>query len=269
MASGVEHFTDDDPFWRGVLTGELPELRRGRYWFRLLSPRVLDRCRLCYAPFAGPLAPLMRWIGRGPWARNPHFCDLCEQAFRHHRGGTTLEIGVLFADVRGSTPLAAQLGPVEFGALMQRFYVTATRTLTRADGTIDKMVGDEVIALFFPGLIGGDFRRTGIEAGLELLRATGHGGASRPWLSIGVAVHAGPAFVGSLGVEGGTYEFVALGDTMNVGARLCAAAEPGELLVSAAAWTANSPATGAQPRTLTLKGVDQPIAVRALRAARH
>ena len=56
-----------------------------------------------------------------------------------------MEIAVIYADVRGSTQLAAQMRPIEFGALMERFFIAAT---------IDKMVGDEVIALYLPGLIG-------------------------------------------------------------------------------------------------------------------
>ena len=89
------------------------------------------------------------------------------------------------------------------------------------------MAGDEVIGIYVPGLTGPDYRQRAVEAGLDLLRATGHGEPAGPWLSIGVGVHSGIAFVGSIGVEGGNYQFAALGDTMNFGARLVAAAKGG------------------------------------------
>jgi adenylate cyclase len=75
---------------------------------------------------------------------------------------------------------------------------------------VDKMVGDEVIGIYLPGLTGSDYRQRVVAAGLELLRVTGHTNSAGPWLSIGVGVHAGKTFVGSIGVEGGNYQFSAL-----------------------------------------------------------
>ena len=126
--------------------------------------------------------------------------------------------------MRDSTQLAAQMRPIEFGALMERFFIAATKILTAGEAAIDKMVGDEVIAFYLPGLIGDrhNYRRNAVRAGIELLRATGHAEASGPWLPIGVGVHSGVAFVGSIGTERGTYEFAALGETMNLwGAARC------------------------------------------------
>ena len=128
--------------------------------------------------------------------------------------------------------------PIEFGALMERFFIAATTILTAGGAAIDKMVGDKVIALYLPGLISDrhNYRRNAVRAGIELLRATGHAEAGGPWLPIGVGVHSGVAFVGSIGTERGTYEFAALGETMNLGARLVAAADTGEVVISSAIW---------------------------------
>jgi adenylate cyclase len=246
----------DDAFWQEVLSGGI----RRRVWrrrvFRLISPDAHRRCNLCLAPFDGVAAPLMRAIGRGPWRRNPQFCDQCERLFSQRHGGAEVEIAVVYADVRGSTQLAARMRPAEFGALMQRFFVAASRTLTAEGAAIDKMVGDEVIALYVPGLIGDGYRRNAARAGVELLRTTGHADRNGPWLPIGVSVHSGPAFVGSIGTEGGTYEFAALGETMNVGARLVAAAAAGEVLISAAVWPEVAGDFDADERSLRLKGIE-------------
>ena len=120
-------------------------------------------------------------------------------------------------------------------------------------------MGDEVIGIYVPGLAGPDFRRRAVEAGLDLLRATGHGERADPWLPIGVGVHTGVAFVGSIGVKGGAYEFAALGDTMNFGARLVAAAKAGELVMSEAMWKNVAGKVSADPRSLKLKGYTEPV----------
>jgi adenylate cyclase len=265
MSSGAEHFEGVDPIWHALLTGRLPELRKGRRFFKLISPYSADRCRLCYAPFTGISAPIARGLGRGPWSRNPHYCDLCERFFRNHRGGTEMDIAVVYADVRGSTSLAAGMSPADFGTLMQRFYLTATEVLVAHDAAIDKMMGDGVIGICFPELGDTDYRRRAALSGMALLRATGHGSRKGPWLSIGVGVHAGKAFVGSLGVEGRGYEFAALGETMNIGARLVSAAGAGELVLSDAVWDHVSDKMEAESRALTLKGVDRPVAAHVAR----
>jgi len=265
MSKRADHFEGFDPTWHALLTGTLPRLRKGRRMLKLISPYMADRCRLCYAPFTGISAPIARWMGRGPWQRNPNYCDMCEQFFRDHRGGTEIDLAVVYADVRNSTQMAARMSPSAFGALMQRFYLTATKVFVSGDGAIDKMMGDGVIGLCFPELGETDYRQRAAHCGIELLRATGHGGMDEPWLAIGVGVHAGKAFVGSLGVEGGAYEFAALGETMNVGARLVAAAGAGEIVISDAVWSHANADLTAEQRMLTLKGVEQPMAAHVAR----
>jgi adenylate cyclase len=186
---------------------------------------------------------------------------MCERLFTQCRGGAEVEIAVIYADVRGSTQLAARMRPVEFGALMERFFIAATRILTADGAAIDKMAGDEVIALYLPGLMVDrrNFRRNAARAGVELLRATGHSDVGGPWLPIGVGVHAGVAFVGSIGTERGTYEFAALGETMNLGARLVAAAGTGEVVVSDTIWPDVAGELNAERRVLNLKGIDGPV----------
>lgn len=130
--------TDDrnfNAFWQAMLSGEHPALWRGRRMLRLLSPTAGDRCRLCFAGFDGFTSPAMRLMGRAPWRRNPHFCEKCEAVLAKERGGAEIEIAMLYADVRGSTQLAAGMRPAEFAALMQRFFQIAMTVFTRAVST--------------------------------------------------------------------------------------------------------------------------------------
>jgi len=246
-------------FWQQMLSGEHPSLRRGRAVMRMLSPTADNRCRLCCVGFDGFTAPALRLAGFRPWRRNPHICEQCEAVLAKERGGAEIEIAMLYADVRGSTQLAAHMGPTEFAALMQRFFRVATEVFAETDAVVDKMVGDEVIGIFLPGFSGNDYRRHAVKAGLALLRATGHDDPAGPWLSIGVGVHAGKTFVGSIGVEDGNYQFAALGDPMNFCARLVATAKGGEMVISSAVRDEAPAGLAAEQRSLLLKGYADPI----------
>jgi adenylate cyclase len=99
-------------------------------------------------------------------------------------------------------------------------------------------------------------------AGIEMLRAVGYGGADAPWLELGIAVNAGPAYVGNVGGE--VVDFTARGDPVNAAARMQQSAAGGELLVAAGIddeLTAQS-----SPKRLELRGRQQPIDAFVLRA---
>jgi adenylate cyclase len=85
-------------------------------------------------------------------------------------------VAVLFADVRGSTALGEQVSASDYAQLLNRFYAAATDVLLRHDGLIDKLIGDEAMALFIPGVAGPDYRRKALAAGIgPTLRACSFG----------------------------------------------------------------------------------------------
>lgn len=260
--SSSESSEREEKWWRAVLLGTHSAIRLGRTFFKHLPSD--PRCKLCGAPFGGAGAPLMRLIGKGPWAKNPKYCGACFKNMEARRGGIEIECSFLFADVRGSTPLAERMAPSQFRALMDRFYDTAARVLEEHDAIVDKFVGDEVIGLFIPGLAGELHAARAITAARALLSATGRDkGASQ--VRIGAGVHTGVAFVGTVG-EGPHIEFTALGDPVNVAARLASAAGAGEILVTvAAAQAAKFPEDGLEHRELELKGKSAPTPVLVLR----
>jgi adenylate cyclase len=185
---------------------------------------------------------------------------------KRYPGGAELEISMLFVDVRGSTGMAEGMSPASFGQLMNRFYKAATDVLIRTDAVIDKLVGDEVIGLYLPLFTGPNHARPAVLAAKELLVATGHAEAEGPWLPIGIGVHTGLAFVGTVGgAEGTVTDITALGDNVNVTARLASVAAPGEALISEAAYAAGGVDFGVLvSRQLELKGKSAPIAARVL-----
>jgi adenylate cyclase len=171
---------------------------------------------------------------------------------------------VLFADVRGSTGRAEQLGPSAYAGELNRFYRAATEALIRSDAIIDKLIGDEVMALFIPGICGPAYRRRPAEAAMALVRAVGYGQSGEPWMPIGVAVNSGLAYVGNVG-SAGVVDFTALGDAVNTAARLASTAGAGEVLLSEAVYAAIADELpDLECRNLTLRGKEAPVAARVL-----
>jgi adenylate cyclase len=122
------------------------------------------RCVGCREPLAGISGQLLRIIGHRPSRKNPNLCYRCDYGLP--LGGAEVDIGVLFADVRDSTALAERLGPKAFAQTMNRFYHLATNILLEHNAIIDKMVGDEVMALFIPAICRGEHRLLAVKAPL-------------------------------------------------------------------------------------------------------
>src|SRR5215469_13300375 len=181
-------------------------------------------------------------------------------------GGAEIDIAILFADVRGSTQLGERLGPAEYASLLNRFYKAATETLIRHDAVIDKLIGDEVMALFIPGFCGPNYVRRAAEAGLALFHALGYQNAETPWMPIGAAVNSGMSYVGNVG-SAGVIDFTALGDPVNTASRLASSVASGEILLSKDVYEAIADHHAeAEPRLLTLRGKEAPFPVHVLKA---
>jgi adenylate cyclase len=229
-----------------------------RLFRNLPSP---PRCKTCWVPFGGVGGRVAGLAGFKPSRKNPSLCSRCCETVAS-LGGAEVDIAVLFADVRGSTVLGERSTPTEFASLLNRFYRVATDVLVRNDAVIDKLIGDEVMAFFVRGVSGPGYRRRAVDAGIELLGAVGYGAPEGPWLDMGVAVNAGIAFVGNVG--GAVTDFTALGDTVNVGARMQAEAAGGELLIREGLSPQSE--SGLLRRILNLRGHEEPIEVLVLSA---
>jgi adenylate cyclase len=135
---------------------------------------------------------------------------------------------VLFADVRGYTKLTEGLLPEEVPRLMNRFYEAASSALLDHEGLLGQIEGDNVMALFVPGLAGKHYRARAVEAARSLFQAV-------DWLDLGVGISSGEEFVGNVG-GGGYKDFTALGDVTNTAARLQAVARGGEIMMCATTY---------------------------------
>jgi adenylate cyclase len=199
-------------------------------------------------------------------AKNPRFCTGCYSFTSEFPGGAEVELTMLFVDVRGSTTIAETMNDTDFSNLMNRFYEAAINVLVREDAFIDKLVGDEVTALFIPGYAGMMHAKRTVKAGKNLLKVTGHENG-KPWVPVGVGIHTGMAWVGSIaGAKGEASDFTALGDNVNIAARLASVAAQGEVVMSEATFEAAKVENDdLEIREMELKGKSDLIKVRVMK----
>jgi adenylate cyclase len=234
---------------------------RYRQFFGLLPSD--PRCASCLAPFEGAGGVFVRSVlNKRRSVLNPLFCNQCEEAAKRLKAGVETELSMLFADIRGSTPLAESMSAAEFKKLIDRFYTESTRVLMHSLAQIDKLAGDEVSGFYLPGYIGKDYAKVAVEAAQELLRVTGHSDPEGPWAPVGVGINTGEAYFGTVGTGQELIEITALGDEVNVAARLASMAAAGEVVLSeSTVQRAGLDTTGLEKRTLALKGKSKPMDV--------
>ena len=235
-------------------------MRFARRLFRYLpSP---PRCKVCHNPFGGVGGKLVGLLGFARSRKNPNLCAMCCDRLRP--GGAELDIAVLFADVRGSTAMGEHLETSAYAALLNRFYNAATEVLVRHDAIIDKLIGDEVMALFIPGICGPQYHRRAARAVLDLFTAVGYEPTGTAWMPIGAAVNSGIAYVGNVGGEN-VVDFTALGDPVNTAARLASVAAEGEALLSETVYASVAREfPNLERRRLSLRGKETSVDVRVL-----
>jgi adenylate cyclase len=212
------------------------------------------RCKLCYVPFGG----LGRVLGIRPSRKNSNFCRACFEAAP--MGGYETEVGVLFADARGFTAWATREAPTEVAAALNRFYGGAMRSLMAHDAIVDKFAGDEVMAIFITDLPGLGARMCDqmLSAAEAMMVAAKK---SFKELPIGVGLHRGTAWVGNVG-DDAMKDFTALGDAVNVAARLLDCAGPGQIVMSEDVYTGLTSPPPATEKQFHVKGKDHALRAR-------
>ena len=134
----------------------------------------------------------------------------------------TIDVTLLYSDVRGFTAYSEALPPTEVIGFLNRIIGLQVEIIEKHDGDVDKMIGDAVLARFH----GADRARHAIAAAIAIQRAVG--AASLP-CGLGVGVFSGPAVAGLIGA-GDRYDYTVIGDSVNAAARLCALARRGEII---------------------------------------
>ncbi len=263
-----------DDLWYWYLTGEkrktfpseyVRRLRAYQRIFRLLPGD--PRCFECDVPLAGFGGLLLRSWGSQPSSFSPRICSHCEAFARSQEAGAEVLLSLVFADVRESTMLAEKVGTARFKELIRRFYRVTSDVLIRYNAMVNRLMGDQVIALFVPRFAGKDHAKVAIQAAREILQATGHDDPGGSWIPVGIGLHTGLAYVGVVGSKEGVNEIAVLGSAANLAARLSSEAAAGEVLVSAeAATSAGIDTSGLENRVFDLKGISTPVSASVINA---
>ncbi len=187
-------------------------------------------------------------------------------------GGEAYQVTVLFSDIRNFTTISESLPPAQVVEMLNRYFTLACEPILAAGGTVDKFVGDAIMAVFGAPASHPDHARRAVQAALGLAAAARDfqawmtrrfPGQDLPPFKIGVGLHTGEAVVGNIGSPK-RLEYTAIGDTVNTASRL-------EGLSKELGWTivaSRATLAAAQPGvavgdglTLTVKGRREPIEV--------
>jgi adenylate cyclase len=181
-------------------------------------------------------------------------------------GGERRAVTVLFSDVRGFIGLAETMAPEAIAEHLSDYFAVMVDVVFDHGGTLDKFIGDALLAFWGAPRAGADDAERAVAAAramqgeLALLNARWTAGG-RPALGVGIGLHHGEAFAGTIGSPR-RLEYTVIGDVVNVAARLCEAAAAGEILLSEAVrarLATPPPLSGREP--LRLRGREEAVVV--------
>lgn len=185
--------------------------------------------------------------------------------FRLERGGELRQTTVMFTDVRGFTAWSERHPPAHIVAVLNDYFELMVDAIHRHKGTLDKFMGDGILALFGAPISYGQDAVNAVACALEMMRFVDqfnreHEGTGDQF-SIGIGVNTGPVVAGYMG-SSRSMEYTAIGDHVNLASRLCGAAPPGHILVSADTLAALGGHFAAAPLPpIQVKGKQQPVTV--------
>jgi adenylate cyclase len=187
-------------------------------------------------------------------------------------GGAKREVVVLFSDIRGFTPLSEQMSPDEIASLLTEYFSEMVQVVFEHGGTLDKFIGDAVMALWGAPLARPDDADQAIRAAIAMQRRVDWLNAEwsrqgRRTISVGIGLNRGEVFAGNIGSDL-RLEYTVIGDPVNTASRLCSQAGPGQVLISEQLYRTLAdppPVRGLEP--IPLKGKAQTVAVYSVEIA--
>ncbi len=181
--------------------------------------------------------------------------------------GERRQVTILFADIAGFTELSSELDAEEVHGLVSRFFAAADDIVEQYGGTVDKHIGDAVMALFGAPVAHGDDPLRALRAACDMHSALAEVSreAGRE-LNIHIGIASGEVVAGGLGSDS-RQDYTVLGESVNLASRLDSLAGPGETLISEAVYRAVAAQVDCEAMgEVTVKGLDKPVRVwRALR----
>lgn len=173
------------------------------------------------------------------------------------------EISVLFADISGFTRMSEGMEPLHLASILNRTFETLTEQIFRRGGTLDKYIGDAIMAFFGAPAPDPDHARHAVEAAVAMQQALRALNADRPEtypeLKMRIGVNSGEAFAGDIGCEK-RMDYTVMGATVNLASRLeSSVAAPGQIVIGPRTAELLGPAGLRELSPISLKGIEQPI----------
>jgi adenylate cyclase len=194
--------------------------------------------------------------------------DLARQIAEHGEqvtlGGTKRAVVILFSDIRGFTSMSENMDPDDVAQLLREYFTEMVEIIFRHGGTLDKFIGDAIMALWGAPLGTEDDADKAMRAAIDMQRklvdlnkhweATG-----KPHIAIGIGINFGEVFAGNIGSEQ-RLEYTVLGDAVNTASRLCSNADKGEIMISEPFFRRLKAAPEVESRTpIKVKNKAQPV----------
>jgi adenylate cyclase len=181
-------------------------------------------------------------------------------------GGAKRQVVVLFSDIRGFTQLSERMSPDGIAGLLTDYFTEMVEIVFRYGGTLDKFMGDALMALWGAPIARIDDADRATRAAIGMQQALRQLNVrwqqqGRPALAVGIGLNAGEVFAGNIGSER-RLEYTVIGDAVNIAARLCSQAGPGEILIAEplhAVLSQPPPVSSLTP--VPLRGKSRPVPV--------
>ncbi len=151
-------------------------------------------------------------------------------------GGAKRPVVIFFSDIRGFTSMSETMGPDDIATLLTEYFTEMVEIVFEHGGTLDKFMGDAIMALWGAPFVHEDDAQRAIACALDQLAALEKLNAKwkdqgRPELGIGIGINFGEVFAGNIGSDR-RLEYTVIGDAVNTASRLCSSAGPNEILIS-------------------------------------
>jgi class 3 adenylate cyclase/CheY-like chemotaxis protein len=229
--------------------------------------RALLRAKFYHQKFVEKNALLERILGL--WQSEDVVKQMLDDSSRLKPGGVRSNVSVLFADLSGFTPFSESRSPEEVMEVLNEAFSGLTDVVFRHHGTLDKFIGDCIMAFYGAPIATGNDAVNAVRSALEMRRVFNElkskWGATGPQLGLAIGINSGEAIVGNVG-SSRRMEYTVIGDTVNVAARLQDKAVAGQILIGEDTYTKTRDELGDHlvtkpPVEMPVKGREKPLKV--------